>query len=112
MTKDRGIPEVVDEIAFQTRRNLAQRALADILPFTREDERAIRAGARELEQGIIQSDLPPRYLVSAASYALARGRIAPRQLARQVIGHLNSLNQQSTGARFRGSTKQVATAAA
>jgi hypothetical protein len=112
MTKDRVIPDVVDEIAFQTRRNLAQRALADILPFTREDERTIRAGARELEQGIIRSDLPPRYLVSAASYALARGRIAPRQLARQVIGHLNSLNQQSTGARFRGSTKQVATAAA
>jgi hypothetical protein len=33
------IPHVVDEIAFQTRRNLAQRALIDVMPFRREDRR-------------------------------------------------------------------------
>ena len=81
------IPEVVDEIAFQTRRNLAHRALVDIIPFSRADEAAIRAGARRLAQGT-DARLPPRHLVSAAHYALERGRMAPQQLARQVIGEL------------------------
>lgn len=82
------IPEVVDEIAFQTRRNLAQRALADVIPFRRDDEAAIHAGARDLERGEAP-DLPPRFLVSAAHHALERGRIAPTQLATQVIDQLN-----------------------
>ena len=37
------LPHVVDEIAFQTRRNLAHRALADVIRFRREDEEAIQA---------------------------------------------------------------------
>jgi hypothetical protein len=82
------VPVVVDEIAFQTRRNLAQRALADIIPFRREDEDAIREGARALAAGRAP-DLPPRHLVSAAHYALAHGRVAPRQLARAVVSQLN-----------------------
>ncbi|TBW02151.1 hypothetical protein E0E52_18095 [Azotobacter chroococcum] len=82
------IPDVVDEIAFQTRRNLAQRALADIIPFGRDDEARIREGARRLEAGQ-EPDLPPRHLVSAAHYALERGRIAPQKLAHSVIGQLN-----------------------
>src|SRR5258708_25216776 len=45
------IPHVVDEIAFQTRRNLAQRAVVDVIPFRRDDEAAIRAGARCLIAG-------------------------------------------------------------
>lgn len=81
------IPEVVDEIAFQTRRNLAQRALVDVIPFSRDDEAAIREGARALAQGQAP-DLPPRFLVSAAHYALERGKPPPQRLARQVIGHL------------------------
>jgi len=81
------IPEVVDEIAFQTRRNLAHRALVDIIPFNHADEAAIRAGARRLAQGA-DAELPPRHLVSAAHYALERGRMAPQQLAHQVIGEL------------------------
>jgi hypothetical protein len=88
-TAEQAIPQVVDEIAFQTRRNLAQQALADILRFTREDEQAIHAGARQLVQGKLTVGLPPRHLVSAASYALASGRVRPRQLARQVIDLLN-----------------------
>ena len=87
---DRVIPQVVDEIAFQTRRNLAQHALVDILPFTREDEQAIRAGARRLIHGQRAGPLPPRHLVSAASYALASGRVRPQQLARQVTALLNA----------------------
>ncbi len=81
------IPEVVDEIAFQTRRNLAQRALVDVLPFKRDDEAAIRDAARQLEAGGTP-DLPPRHLVSAAHYALERGRIEAPRLAHAVIRQL------------------------
>jgi len=83
------IPDVVDEIAFQTRRNLAQRALADIIPFKREDEAAIRAGARALAAGR-EPDLAPRHVVSAAHYALQTARIAPKQLAQRVIAQLTA----------------------
>ncbi|MGQ0443556.1 MAG: hypothetical protein ACT4O2_00130 [Beijerinckiaceae bacterium] len=91
-TSSRLIPQVVDEIAFQTRRNLAHRSLADIITFTADDERAIRAAAKRLEQGE-RCDLAPRHLVSAASYALARGRVPPRQLARKVFNQLNDMRQ-------------------
>jgi hypothetical protein len=89
-TSSRMIPDVVDEIAFQTRRNLAHRALADIVPFGREDEQAIRASAALLSQGRgDRVDLAPRHLVSAAGYALASGRILPQRLSDQVVGRLN-----------------------
>ena len=83
----RMVPMVVDEIAFQTRRNLAQRALADIIRYRPEDEEAVREGAHRLEEGR-QPDLPPRHLVSAAHYALERGRVPPQRLARMVVGQL------------------------
>jgi hypothetical protein len=87
---DRVIPHVVDEIAFQTRRNLAQRALVDVIPFKRADEAAIRAGARALAQGHDDAvDLPPRFLVSAAHYALGIGKRAPPHLSERVIELLN-----------------------
>ena len=82
------IPEVVDEIAFQTRRNLAQRALVDVIPFTREDEAAIRDGAQALGRGR-PTGLAPRHLVSAAHYALEAGRLPPPVLARAVVRELN-----------------------
>jgi hypothetical protein len=84
-SSDRIIPDIVDEIAFQTRRNLAHRALVDILPFRTEDEEAIRAGGRWLAEGRPVRHLPPRHLVSASSYALATGRVPPRRLAEAVI---------------------------
>lgn len=83
----RMIPEVVDEIAFQTRRNLAQRALVDVIRFTQSDEAAIREGARQLGERR-EVSLPPRHLVSAAHYALARGRIPAQRLAADVIAQL------------------------
>ena len=82
------IPHVVDEIAFQTRRNLAQHALADVIPFRHSDEAAIRAAASRLADG--QSPpaaLPPRHLVSAAGYALATG-IRPSLLSERVVDRL------------------------
>jgi hypothetical protein len=96
------IPEVVDEIAFQTRRNLAQRALVDVIPFRREDEEAIRAGARRLAEGR-DAALPPRHLVSAAHHALEAGRIAPQRLAHLVIDllthHLQATRSEHTPLR-------------
>ncbi|MDP1007529.1 hypothetical protein, partial [Klebsiella pneumoniae] len=77
------IPEVVDEIAFQTRRNLAQQALADVIPFDAGDQDAILDAARRLQAGK-PVDLPPRHVVSAAHYALESGRIPPQRLAHAV----------------------------
>jgi hypothetical protein len=91
-TADQLIPQIVDEIAFQTRRNLGQKALVNIIPFRAADEQAIQAGARALAQGTVPTNLPPRFLVSAASYALASGRTNPQELARRVFQYLNRLN--------------------
>lgn len=83
------IPAVVDEIAFQTRGALAHRALADVIPFGREDERAIRQGARLLARGRVPSHLPPRFLVSASRYALSLGAPA-KGVSDAVIRHLTA----------------------
>jgi hypothetical protein len=93
-TADRLIPQIVDEIAFQTRRNLGQKTLVHILPFRFADQQAIQAGARALVRGLVPTDLPPRFLVSAASYALATGRTHPQELAQRVFQHLNRLQAQ------------------
>jgi len=91
------VPHVVDEILFQTRRNLAQRAVADIIRFTPDDEARIREAAHHLANG--QSDrvdLAPRHLVSAAHYALGSGRVPAAELARTVT---QMLNERGTAAR-------------
>jgi hypothetical protein len=83
------IPHVVDEVAFQTRRGLAHRALADVIPFRREDEDAIKATTQRLVEGrSLDAALPPRYLVSAASYALQTGQVSPRALSSRVVARL------------------------
>jgi len=86
-SSNRVIPAVVDEIAFQTRRNLAQRALADVIPFTRANEHSIRQGAEQLLRGKVPKTLSPRFLVSASRHALHAGADLPR-LSRLVITHL------------------------
>lgn len=91
-TAPRLIRHVVDEIAFQTRRNLAQHALADVIPFRQGDEEAIRHVAERLSEGHPPpKSLPPRHLVSAASYALVTGRISPPRLADAVVDRLTDL---------------------
>jgi len=95
------VPEVVDEIAFQTRRNLAQRALVDVIPFHAEDEDAILAGASALRAGR-SPDLAPRHLVSAAHYALDGGRMPPTELAHRVTRQLIALGRESTAAAIAG----------
>jgi hypothetical protein len=81
------IPAVVDEVAFQARLNLAQRALADVITFEAADERAIQRGARALARGTVPASLPPRFLVSASSYAVGNG-VPARRLSEMVIEHL------------------------
>jgi hypothetical protein len=104
------VPDVVDEIAFQTRRNLAQRALADIIPFQRADEDAIRDGAARLAAGRTTA-LPPRHLVSAAHYALEAGRIAPQRLARAVIDELTTKPAAKAAAPIPREPERLALAA-
>jgi hypothetical protein len=84
------IPQVVDEVAFQTRRNLAQRALVDVIPFRAADERVIQRAARDLRRGVVPTDVPPRFLVSASRYAIVKGA-PPPELSQQVTTHLASL---------------------
>ena len=70
----RAIPALVDEIAFQPRRALAERTLASVIPFRREDQAAIRRGGVLLAHApAFAEDLPPRFLVSAACYAIEAG---------------------------------------
>jgi hypothetical protein len=88
-TSKQSITHIVDEVAYQPRRNLAQRALADVIQFTPEHERNIRHGSEQLANGIVPKDLPPRFLVSASRHALARGVSLPK-LSSLVIRHLSS----------------------
>jgi len=86
-TRAAAIAAVIDEIAFQPRRNLAQRALASTIRFTPADHRAIRRGGFDLAAGRPAIGLPPRHVVSACRYALEAGA-KPTQLAALVIRHL------------------------
>ena len=86
----RVVPEVVDEIAYQPRMALGQRALADVIPFTRADHVAIRRGAMQLSAGRVPTDLPPRFIVGASGLALAAGASASA-LSNRVIAHLASI---------------------
>lgn len=94
LSADQLIPQVVDEIAFQPRRGLAQRALVDVMPFHRSDQRAILAAARQLARGVMPTDLPPRFLVSAASYALESSSVSAHDLSHQLVHYLASLNRE------------------
>jgi hypothetical protein len=93
------IAEVVDEIAFQTRRNLAQRALVDVIHFTPAHEAAIVTTAQHMIARRDPPDsIPPRFLLSAASYALGSGRVPAQLLSRQVLGLLNESRATSATA--------------
>jgi hypothetical protein len=78
---------VVDEIAYQPRRNLAQRALADVIRFSAADEREIRRAAAALRRGSMPRDLPPRFVLSASRHAVALGGDL-RDLSNRVTRHL------------------------
>jgi hypothetical protein len=86
-TAGRTIPQIVDEIAYQPRRNLAQRALVDIIRFSKADEREIRRAAVALHRGRTPADLPPRFLLSASRHAVGLGGDL-HELSRRVTQHL------------------------
>ena len=69
----RVIPAIVDEIVFQPRRALAERTLATVIPFSREDQARIRRAGIALRHGRSTGPLPPRHLTCAAYYAIEAG---------------------------------------
>jgi hypothetical protein len=88
-TAGRTIPQVVDEIAYQPRRNLGQRALADVIRFSAADEREIRRAAVSLHRGRTLTGLPPRFLLSASRHAVGLGgnlNDLSRRVTRQLAG--------------------------
>jgi hypothetical protein len=86
-TAGRAIPQIVDEIAYQPRRNLGQRALADVIRFSSADEREIRRAAVALHNGRTPVGLPPRFLLSASRHAVGLGGNL-HELSRRVTRHL------------------------
>lgn len=94
----RVVPAVVDEIAYQPRRALAQHALADAIPFAREDEARIRKAGLAIAAGRLPTGLPPRFYVTASRAALGAGG-EPRAVSRLVIDHLAGLHARSDPAR-------------
>ena len=100
------IPHIVDEVAYQPRRNLAQHALADVIRFTPAHEKIIRQGARQLEKGTVPTHLPPRFLVSASRHALAHG-VSLAKLSNLVLRHLSS---QAAGKHVCRTTMKAAAA--
>ncbi|PTL81460.1 hypothetical protein [Vitiosangium sp. GDMCC 1.1324] len=87
-TAARVIPHVVDEVAYQPRRGLAQHALVDVVPFTHEDQQRILQAARGLGQGRLPAGLPPRFVVSASREALERGLASAQDISRTVLERL------------------------
>jgi hypothetical protein len=86
-TAQRLIPHVVDEIAFQPRRGLAQRALVDVVPFRAQHEKQIRAAAEGFAGLCPPRWRPPRFGPSASRYAFERGLAAPSEIASTVLNH-------------------------
>jgi hypothetical protein len=91
------IPHVVDEIAYQPKRNLAQRALVDVVPFAAVDEQRIQRAAPDIARGSLPPDLPPRFAVSASRYAFERRMASARVISRTVL----------TGLARRGAAPQT-----
>jgi hypothetical protein len=79
------IPHVVDEVAFQPRRGLAQKALADLVMFSRHDEAWIRNAAHSIARGQLPRDLPARLAVSASRHAFEHRLGSPITIARTVL---------------------------
>jgi hypothetical protein len=79
------IPHVVDEVAYQTRRGLAQRSLVDVVPFRIADEGTIQSAARIIARGELPADLPARFAVSASRYAFEHRMADPAAISRTVL---------------------------
>lgn len=83
------VPAIVDEIAYQPRRALAEQTLAGVIPFRRDDQAAIRRSGMLLAAGRPPEDIPARFLVGAARYAIESGadvRALNRLLLARLVG--------------------------
>jgi hypothetical protein len=78
---------VVDEIAFQPRRALAEHALVDAIRFGPSHQQVVEGAAQHLLRGRVPPAVPPRFLVSAARLALGQGA-AVRPLGSLLTDHL------------------------
>ena len=96
---NRLIPHVVDEIGYQPRRGLAQRALVDVVPFSAADERRVQRAARTIARGTLPADLPGRFAVSASRYAFDWRLAEPQAIARTVLGGLARRGAEETAGR-------------
>ncbi|WP_048450692.1 hypothetical protein, partial [Methylobacterium tarhaniae] len=83
----RAIPAIVNEIMYQPRRNLSERSLARVIPFTAADQAAIEAAGRALVAGSVPAGLAPRFLVSACRYAFTGGADIVA-VSKRIIAHL------------------------
>lgn len=97
-TAPRLAAHVVDEIAYKPRRGLAQVTLADVVPFSADDQRRIEQAAAAIARGVLPADLPPRFAVSASRYAFDRRLAAPTAIAHTV---LHGLARRSAAERSR-----------
>ncbi len=79
------IPHVIDEVAYQPRRGLAQRALVDVVPFSGADERTIQQAAPMIARGVLPATLPARFAVSASRYALEGRMATPGAISKTVL---------------------------
>ncbi len=71
------VPLMVDEIAYQPRRMLAQRGLADMISFRKADQAKIVRGGHRFAAGHVPQ-LPPRWLIGSARLAIAEGADAAK----------------------------------
>jgi hypothetical protein len=94
----RVVPAIVDEIAYQPRRALAQHALADVIPFRREDEVRIRRAALQIAAGRVPEGMPPRFFVTASRFAMNAGGDSVA-VSRLVIDHLSRLHARIGASR-------------
>jgi hypothetical protein len=107
-TATRIIPHVVDEIAYQPRRNLGQRALVDVVPFAAADEQAIHRAASMIGRGTLPPQLPPRFAVSASRYAFERRMGTPQGISRTVLMGLATREPEPGVRRRATNTRAVA----
>ena len=94
----RFVPAVIDEIAYQPRRALGQHALADAIPFSREDEARVRRAGVAIANGTVPKGIEPRLYISASRFALDSGA-RPEAVSALVIRHLAALYNPPAGAR-------------
>jgi hypothetical protein len=77
---DRAAELVVDTIVFQPHPELSGRSLADTMAFGDKELAMIEEGGRRLAAGTDVGTLPPRFMISAARFAIDRRLATPQAI--------------------------------